>query len=425
MGFSSAFKKAALSVAFTTASFISNAEAQLPLKALPENAVRTQLPYNSPTVHIPYAIPFVSILKNGQVDRCNVDWGKDDAFMGTYRTLLTNLANRIPDTPELQTLLSKEIWTKKDRQNWEKNLLLLVATEIEKIPGLDKYRNHRIPNKDGEYASFQSLSLNNVSHDIEQKTYKYEFDCRGQSVIKGCLMQTLENRYLRDGTNEYKRPLAYYYITARSNHEKSPNEIQYHAFILSPLGAVIEGTLASTQPISHQYIMPLDPHYNLQSFLEGVPVAFSTVVTYGSKITADSANNARKQRMEEGIALAHNQMSNVTRMTQTYLEDGQIDAQEENNLVQLFDDARSTCIDVYTIISFSTKEFQILGYETMRKDFLSLPDPLMTLKRPDGQTCGDFHATWIKFLDKWKETLDKDLLPEINQIAEASHVSPQ
>lgn len=220
---------------------------------------------------------FNEILKTGEVrayrdksQNYDISWNAIDAFTRTYRTLRSEIKKALSEDERAQTLLQKDFWDKKDRREWEELLSKTVAIEVHKIPGLQKYRDIRVPAPDGTKALARSTYFNAIAKDIENGTSEYEFDCETQSVFKGCLIQEAENEILGNRyPGEYKNAYSYYYVSGSAKF-KSEDEYGGHAFILTPINAVIEATIdPSFNNFSPYITFPED--YLRENFINGDP----------------------------------------------------------------------------------------------------------------------------------------------------------
>lgn len=70
----------------------------------------------------------------------HVDLKSDDTYTRALETIKSESLRRIEESPDLQALKAKDSWTYEDRMAWEKGVSKIVSEEMDKIPGLDKYR---------------------------------------------------------------------------------------------------------------------------------------------------------------------------------------------------------------------------------------------------------------------------------------------
>lgn len=218
-----------------------------------------------------------------QDQQYTVDWNKNDAYNQARKIMENQISYEIESNREMQTLLKKEQWTKEDRETWEEKLSVLVAKNTNSLfVGLGNYRTTAYAGYTGEVAKSAPLHLNKISTDIESGTHNVAYDCISQSVLKGAIMQRIEQKYLpaaHDGS--YKSAQNYFLAIGKHYTFYSTSDRKgygTHAYIVSSAtGNVTEGTV---DPYGHPDVKPQDfmvyfrhsdRNYSFKDFIEGTP----------------------------------------------------------------------------------------------------------------------------------------------------------
>lgn len=243
---------------------------------------------------------FNTILKDGKINanpnssqHQQIKWQQNDALIRSYKMVRQRCIEMIECDADLQALLDKPTWAREDCRFWERNLCNLIAREVHKMPGLDRYRDisYQDPLKK---ARIRQNVLNDLSKDIENGTYIYEFDCEAQSVFKGCLAQELENHFLPPyNVQTYKSAGNYYLVVGYCNLVQTPDQINLHAFILTPSSAIFESTANPSQKYFYPYYTPSDPTFTVKKFREGKPLVSSFGSIFGFNLTQNQAQEIR------------------------------------------------------------------------------------------------------------------------------------
>jgi hypothetical protein len=127
------------------------------------------------------------------------DFKKKDLFTEEYKKLLSRCLKNFKNDDDIKELLNKKTWTDDDRDTWEYKLNMYVYDEMQKHPIFKGYR----PEK-----AFEQRSLNSI-------TPTNEFDCEHIHLVKGMVMQEIENNLLSEKNEGIKKPTGYYYTLHR------------------------------------------------------------------------------------------------------------------------------------------------------------------------------------------------------------------
>lgn len=213
---------------------------------------------------------------NYQAVNLKIDLNADDALNEAIDRMASGTASRIQSDRQLQNLLAKDQWTREDRVEWERKTSEIVSDELDKIPGLNKYRNEN----DNE-GVVRSSKLNALSEDIENGTEKFEFDCEMMSIVEGVVLQAVENHFLPAddgrGENAYKVASSYFYTRGDFASVTSENldQMQSHAFIMSSAtGNVIEATENKVTGSGRSYQQANEKDYSFEKFVNGKGAMF-------------------------------------------------------------------------------------------------------------------------------------------------------
>lgn len=208
-----------------------------------------------------------------------VDWDADDAYTRAVDQAHQAAVARIQEDPNLQRLLELESWDREDRIEWERGVSEIVSEEVDKIPGLDRYRT---PNYDEDPAQDDPSApsptpvfrINDLSSDILAGTSEIEYDCDIMAVTEGAIIQQIEDTHLPDQSTidgSLKQASAYYMGSGQLiviNPDAMETEPGYHAYIVSSAtGAIIE-TTADPSEMQVSYLAPL-AGYDFNDFVEG------------------------------------------------------------------------------------------------------------------------------------------------------------
>lgn len=218
----------------------------------------------------------------------SIDWDKDDAFTRALKTIEQNALGKIRDSTELQALLAKPCWDKADREGWEEGVCRIVGEEMWAIPGLDKYRTH---------TKLIGHALNKLSDDIEHNTHNQEFDCKGTSFVRGCVLQRIENRLLPSGgpPDAFKKAMGYFVI-AGGVCFGDDSKTGGHTFTFTPAGNVIEGT--ETPGKGSGYKRAAQP-MGFEDFVRGRPLVTTQNDVYGGYLTDGGRARADSGKAEK------------------------------------------------------------------------------------------------------------------------------
>ncbi|MFP4097616.1 MAG: hypothetical protein ACLFP8_05885 [Alphaproteobacteria bacterium] len=199
---------------------------------------------------------------------------EDDTLNRTIEILKDVVEKRINNSPDFQALLSKNSWSFEDREQWERSLSQLVSDEMDKIPGLDNYR---------DIGSVHGTYINELSDDIEKglrgdRSYTKPFVCHQMTLIEAEIIQGVEDNILPQG-NGYKSATSYH--TAVGNVILT-GQAALHAWVMSEAtGNIIEAT---TRNGRNPYTRSADPNYSLDDFKANRPfVAAGEPSAYGTR----------------------------------------------------------------------------------------------------------------------------------------------
>lgn len=187
------------------------------------------------------------------------------------RRILTGNNVKDPFLNELLKLRRKKRWSIKDRIHWEKNLSQIVSNEIDKVKTLNIYRT----TPKGQ-SQRRAKHLNELDEDIKNGTTNIEFDCEQMSVIKGIIIQNVENKILPaySRQTQLKSNLNYYYVTGEVSYgNDTSNGSGGHAFILTPTLNIIESTNRREQNyVNYNYRLNTHNNLSIASVLSGTPL---------------------------------------------------------------------------------------------------------------------------------------------------------
>lgn len=241
-----------------------------------------------------------------------VEWGKYDAFTRAFARIEDKATELIKKDEVLQQLVGKPEWTKEDRLQWDRHVYGAAMQAFAEVPALNKYRSAVVdtPDIDApvryengklittpqvlEKSRYKTpLSLNDLSGDIEEKTYKsykMELDCKEMTILRTCLLQKIADKLL----SPEQRPV-YYCVFGDavfgSENEDSPVA---HAFGVSQKDGVILSVIDPANGDNSFASLPFAPSW--EKFCQGAPLVSSsnTHEVYGLRVTAEDAANARQ-----------------------------------------------------------------------------------------------------------------------------------
>lgn len=262
----------------------------------------------------------------------NIDWKSKDEYTDAIKTLEDLVADRISENEKLQKLLKKENWNEQDRETWEREVSKIVAQDIHgSIPGLGNYRTLPHPNvPDAKKSETNSPRLNDISSDIKNDTEKETFNCVGQSVLMGILMQKMDKRFLPPAENvapgNMRHAANYYLAVGRVTYGQESDKMGGHAFVVSPItGNIIEGT---SNPWDNDVRRRQEPYketpdgYTFMDFLKGKPAYIDkNEDVYGQNY---SEATVRVVRASEGRYTANDVHKMVEKMTASAEQNGRM-----------------------------------------------------------------------------------------------------
>ncbi|MCF8496111.1 MAG: hypothetical protein K9G62_05510 [Alphaproteobacteria bacterium] len=235
-----------------------------------------------------YAVNFNHILNTGEImvvserpwsktqNNQIIDWKKDDAFNRIFKEMEEKVFKAIQSDPILQTRLNKKTWSRQDREAWEKGCSEIVSKIVNDVPGLDHYNRGF-----SEIDKFLSMSgqeiapkpnpryLNGLSENVEKSTPATKFACLQMSGVEGCLLQRAENHFLpgSSDSSRFKQRLSYF-MTDGGYSQFKGDSIGSHAFIVTPLGNIVESTIDPDEFTESPYIRSLND-YSLEKLAKG------------------------------------------------------------------------------------------------------------------------------------------------------------
>jgi hypothetical protein len=233
------------------------------------------------------AVNFNYILRTGSIPMSDfgfyndsIDWTKDDAFTRALKAIEAKAREKIGASAALQALLKKDAWSRDDRALWEKEASNIIGAEVWAVPGLDAYRTH---------DKILGHALNALSRDIERHSKDCEFDCKGMSFIRGCLLQKIENSLLPVSAppRDFRRAMDYFVI-AGGVCFSDENKTGGHTFIFTPAGNIIESTRKAGRD---DYKTSATPH-SFEAFVRGRPFVSTENDVYGGYWTDHEAARA-------------------------------------------------------------------------------------------------------------------------------------
>lgn len=217
-----------------------------------------------------------------------IDFESDDAFTSALDSIRQNVHDSLAESSgEARTLLSKEVWTKEDREQWEQTVSSWVSYHVDSVPGFDNYRTPRQENNPAEY---RPTRLNDLSADIENGTQTVEFDCEVMSVVEGLILQQIDKEFLPEVASEgnYKVASNYFYVVADLNLHAQMDYLGAHAFVVSSAtGNIIEATADPSEHGYAQYKRHVDKDFTFEDMIRGKPMNLLDGSIYASKETFD------------------------------------------------------------------------------------------------------------------------------------------
>lgn len=211
----------------------------------------------------------------------HVDLSQENAFTDAFFKIEDNVMRRIEKDPQLQKLLHEQAnWSKADLELYEKNLAAYVSEEMDKIPGLGKYRNTTDGKKD--YQNKKNITdLSELSVDIENNTSTLRFDCAVMSVVEGMLNQKITNALLPEDSldGDFKRAGQYRFISGGTLFEGDEN-VGRHMVVMTPGGGIIDATVdPDTNKMPYEKIVS----GSFDQYLKGQTLVTEKGNTYGGR----------------------------------------------------------------------------------------------------------------------------------------------
>ena len=294
----------AFSMAVSAGSNAANAQYSSQMPQYITNTEITNLPHSSLFTR---AVSFNYVLEIGRIrfdnypqNQLYISWQSDDAFIRTYKDIREKCITLLKDNDAVKQLLSKDTWTKQDRQNWQKHLCETIAKQVDLVPGLDKYRAFK--NGTGQ-AAIRSTWVNALSYDIENGSHTYEFECEFQSALKGCLAQDSENTILAEFSPESaKSPQEYYYIAG--HYSPGITHVLGHVYVMTPTGDTFECAQDPSKNSELILLTSVDPTYTLEKFMRGEPNVVKYMgqpQVYGRYLNQQIVASALKKTQQRGL----------------------------------------------------------------------------------------------------------------------------
>ena len=222
----------------------------------------------------------------------SVDFAAKDSLTTSLNKIRRIATERLESDSFIQELLTKPVWTKQDRIDWESVLSNIVTREAHKIAGLKTYRaDIAFP---GYSVAPYSNKLNDLSYDITHDTKHFAYQCAQQAFLEGIVMQQIENKLLpkEDVGNNYKHRSNYFYMTGDVDFAGSDG-IGRHAFIMSSVtGGLTESTLSL-----NSYSSP-KPGMSFERFVRGDAFLTDDGSVYGSNLSIGQVEEARTLRAQ-------------------------------------------------------------------------------------------------------------------------------
>ncbi len=248
-----------------------------------------QIPQVSYSDGLPYFeddnLPYLPVYERQEWGSQYIDWSSDDAFTQALESIKSSVFRRVESSGELYGLLTSDHWNKDDRIEWEREVAYIVSEEVDKITGLDRYRV-AAPELKYDQAERRATRLNDISADIENDTTDYEVDCETFSIVKGLILQQVDNYYLPPKASEgdYKAVTNYFYVSGVVSVNRQ-SSFGGHAYILSPVTlGVIEATIdPSEEGLEGPYFENVNPpDYSFEDFIRGEPAMYEDGSVYGA-----------------------------------------------------------------------------------------------------------------------------------------------
>ncbi len=179
-----------------------------------------------------------------------IDWNNNDEFNQAYRQILQSSIEAVGKDSVMQSLLAKPKWDRKDRYAWEEKLSQIIMDEVYKIPAFQTYRDAYVTPLNGREKLARSTYFNAISEDIRNGTEFYENDCEVQGCLKACLATQVEKHHLSASQDSYYKSPCQYLFVRGLLYTQIHQLVTGHAFVLTPTGNVIEGTVKPADKVS-------------------------------------------------------------------------------------------------------------------------------------------------------------------------------
>jgi hypothetical protein len=220
--------------------------------------------------------------RNYSVRNPSIDWKADDAFTKAFTKMETAASNDISENPGLMALAQKTQWTPEERRAWDEPVSNIIATAVQQVPGLDKYRSSiedpKVPD---------APHLNDLSGDIAAGTSIREFDCKGMSIVKCVLQQRMADRFLPAGLRT-----KYFYATGTNEMSIFDDAPGPHAFIVLVKDGTITGIVEATE--TSDVYRAIAKGSSFSEFLKGGGIVCGNGAVYGFDFKHDQADDLRR-----------------------------------------------------------------------------------------------------------------------------------
>lgn len=219
--------------------------------------VAINMNYILETGNVPYynTFEFANLYRGNQ----SVNWHASDKLIRAISNIKANVIAEIENADDLQELLGKQDWQHQDRVKWERRIAGLVTQQFASTQGLSRFR------QEGQ----SSNDINALSHDIGKESNSYVYKCKTMAVLKGAVLQAVEERFLpaSDRGNSNKSAADYYLV---GGHVVVGDNYYAHSYIFSPAtGGVIEPTITHGGRNSMAYNENTDKRYGLKELVNG------------------------------------------------------------------------------------------------------------------------------------------------------------
>ncbi len=237
----------------------------------------------------------------------------------TLQEELNKVNQTLDDDPDLRALneahdkkYGKDSeWSDEDAEEYNTLRKQKYEEAVARSPALSKFLKEETKHDPG-LAETDPAHLNKVSDDMKNGTHKVTVKCEELALIKGAVMQDVEDGVLPkksdtdDVTGNKKYAANYYYVADHSNSDPDNPKPGGHAYVVSPVTGNVFETTADPSEGQSTYRKATDPKHGFKDTVAGKPAVYvdkdGDKSIYGG---ADSSGDqdiikAREEAIERG-----------------------------------------------------------------------------------------------------------------------------